>query len=106
MPTWVGPFLPSTDTMALLAMDLFWGQLARAVDNWQLLLALVLLCAPTATFLVTSLISYYQSVSKSAGSEPPLNPYWIPFLGSWVTFPTKKQEWFKLARYVGHDRKE
>lgn len=88
--------------MVMLAspMDLARNHLARVSEDWQLFLVLTFLLAPPVTFLVTSLTSYHQSKSARAGREPPLEPYWIPFLGSWVTFPVRKQAWFRLARYV------
>lgn len=76
----------------------FESSLAQAFENWKLLLAILLIISPPATFAVTSILWYLGSKDNRIGREPPLNPYWIPLLGSWISFPLQKQSWFQLVQ--------
>ncbi|KAF6819864.1 hypothetical protein CPLU01_12923 [Colletotrichum plurivorum] len=66
-------------------MLLYW-LLDSACAHWKLWLVLSGLLIAPAIYVVTSLVSYAQRRSGKYGREPPLNPYWFPFLGNWLEF--------------------
>lgn len=46
------------------------------------------------TFFITSIISYVKRKSKNGVREPPVYPYWIPFLGHVVNFVSDRMAFF------------
>ncbi|KAI0454853.1 cytochrome P450 [Xylaria acuta] len=61
-----------------------WIEVVR--HHWRLSLGAGILVIPILTFSITSIISWISTASKREGREPPLNPYWFPFLGDWLPF--------------------
>ncbi|KAI0109099.1 cytochrome P450 [Nemania sp. FL0031] len=68
----------------------FGSWLEVAKQNGKLSLGAGMLLIPVLTFIITTIISWIGMANKRDGREPPLNPYWLPFLGDWL--------WFLLAR--------
>lgn len=60
---------------------------------WISLAVLILLSFPL-TFVITSIISYVKRNSKDGVREPPVYPYWIPFLGHVVKFVSNRMAFF------------
>ena len=54
-------------------------------SDGRLLLAALTFCIPVITFLVTSIKSSI-TIRSSKISEPPILPYWIPFVGNLIPF--------------------
>ncbi|KAI1309762.1 cytochrome P450 [Xylaria venustula] len=61
-----------------------WLEVAQ--QNWKLCVGVGLVLIPTLTFTITSIISWIGMANQRHGREPPLNPYWLPFLGDWGSF--------------------
>ncbi|KAI3316782.1 cytochrome P450 [Xylariaceae sp. AK1471] len=61
-----------------------WLEVVR--QHWKLSLAVGTLLIPLLTFTTTTIISWISTANKHEGREPPLNPYWLPFLGDWFSF--------------------
>ncbi|KAI8623282.1 cytochrome P450 [Xylariaceae sp. FL1651] len=64
--------------------SMLWLEIAQ--QHWRLILIASTLVMPLFTFFITSIISWITTYKAQEGREPPLNPYWLPFLGDWLLF--------------------
>ena len=55
-------------------------------QHWKLCIGVGVLLVPLITYIVTIFISRIGRADRRHGREPPLNPYWFPFLGNWWSF--------------------
>ncbi|KAI0415920.1 cytochrome P450 [Xylaria grammica] len=77
-----------------------WLEAAR--QHWKLSAGVGLLLVPILTFTITTVISWIGWANNRDGREPPLNPYWIPFLGDWGSFLLARKSFVhRLYRRVG-----
>ncbi|TGJ85106.1 hypothetical protein E0Z10_g3639 [Xylaria hypoxylon] len=60
--------------------------LEAAPQHWKLSVGFGILLIPILTFIITTIISWIGWANNRHGREPPLNPYWIPFFGNWMSF--------------------
>jgi hypothetical protein len=61
-----------------------WLEVAQ--QHWKLSLGAGMLLIPVLTFIITTTISWIGMANQRDGREPPLNPYWFPFLGDWLEY--------------------
>ncbi|KAI8953278.1 cytochrome P450 [Xylaria longipes] len=57
-----------------------------ALQHWGVTLILSFILSFPLTYVITTISSSLQSQSGDENREPPINPYSIPFLGSWFSF--------------------
>lgn len=76
----------STLLLVMAFDELFENCMATSLTHWKLCVLSVFIFVCPVTFLVTNVISYIGLNDSKDGREPPLHPYWIPFLGNWISF--------------------
>ncbi|KAI0195402.1 cytochrome P450 [Xylaria flabelliformis] len=60
--------------------------IAAASGHWAATLLVLACLLPPITYVITSISASHQSRSEEEGREPPINPYWFPFLGNLFGF--------------------
>jgi hypothetical protein len=70
----------------MVDISLLPGVMDAALHHWKVSIGASLLIIPTVTYLITSIWLLLDLQSTKDGREPPLKPYWVPFLGDLFPF--------------------
>lgn len=74
--------------------------LIESIQHWQVWVSGILAIVLSATYLSTTLQSRTALISSKDGTNPPLLPYWIPFLGHSIPFLWDTGAFIDTIRYV------
>ena len=55
-------------------------------SGWPMAIALTLLSIFTSTYVVTTVKSLFTLKSTTDGKEPPVVPYFLPYIGNTISF--------------------
>ncbi|KAK4238695.1 cytochrome P450 [Achaetomium macrosporum] len=83
--------------------NLLHGVIAVLHEHSWLTLVAFLALVPILTFVATSIISLLGRYSSRDGREPPLKPYWIPYLGDFLGYSMARKKLVEATyhRYGG-----